>query len=67
MRPMSRPAFLAIYRSVRTRFKWHFTFATTVAANGRVNWFRMKLLKKVVIFEAWPPCLGVTEHFRVFF
>ena len=65
MKPMSGPAFLAVYRSVCMRLKRHFTLATAVAANSRVNRVLMKLLKKAVVFEAWPAGLGVTQHFRV--
>jgi len=67
IRPVSGPALLAVYRSVPTRLKGHFTLATAVAANGCVYWFWVERLKKVIIFEARPPCLGVTQHLRVFF
>jgi len=39
--------------------KWYFAFAAAVAANSGVNWFLVKLLKQMVILEAWPPSLGV--------
>jgi hypothetical protein len=65
MRPMSGPAFLAVYGSVCVRLKRHFTLATAVAADSCVNRVLMELLKKAVVFEAWPAGLGVTQHFRV--
>jgi len=65
-RPMSGPAFLAVYGSVRMGLKRHFTFAAAVVANGCMNRFCMELLEKMVILEARPPCLSVTQHFGVF-
>ena len=62
---MGRPAFLAVYESVRVGLKRHFTFATAVGADGCVNWLLMELFEKAVIPKAWPPCFGVTQHFRV--
>ena len=64
-RSMGRPAFLAVYRSVCVGLKRHFAFTTAVGADGCVNWLLMELFEKAVIPEAWPPCLGVTQHFRV--
>lgn len=61
---MGRPAFAAIYRSILAWLKRHFTFSAAVTANGRVNGLLMELLKNMVILEARPSGLGVTQHLR---
>lgn len=64
---MGGPAFLAVYWSVSVRFKRPFTFGSTIAANGCMNWLLMELLENMVVLEARPPRLGVTKHLRVIF
>ena len=46
---MSRPAFPAVYGSVRVGLERHFTFGAAVAADGFVNWFVVELLENMVV------------------